>query len=176
MIRVDCELSTDGISDLIAGVNISVISDRTIASQILQSGMDAEDVASFWRLHILAEVCFREMTGQLTHVGDLLNDQTLTVRVLKHPIRIVKTKESQPAQSKKRLFCPFIQYTAPPSVKAKRKRASPWQLAILRDAFGRCQFPSVEERRRLAGCVGMAERAVQIWFQNCRQMAKEKQA
>lgn len=136
--------------------------------------MNSNDVANFWRLNILADVCFREMTGQLTPVRDLPNDQKFTLRVFKHPFRTIKAKELQSIHTKKHSFRPFTQYTAPPSVKAKRKRASPWQLEILRDAFITCQFPSMEERRRLAGSVGMTERAVQIWFQNSRQAAKEK--
>jgi hypothetical protein len=131
--------------------------------------MSFEDTATFQRLDILADVCFSVMTGQLTPVRDLLDDHKFTLRVLKHPIRVIKA-----SQIKQHSFHPFIQYTAPPSIKVKRKRASSWQLAILRDAFIRCQFPSVEERRHLGESVGMTERAVQIWFQNSRQAVKAK--
>lgn len=136
--------------------------------------MTFNDTTNFWRLDILADVCFKETTGQLTLVEDLPNDQRFTLRVFKDPFRVIKAKELHSMHAKKHSFHPFTPYLAPSSVKAKRKRASPWQLAILRDAFLSCPFPSMEEKRRLAGRVGMTERAVQIWFQNSRQAAKEK--
>lgn len=72
----------------------------------------------------------------------------------------------------------FIAYTpsTTPSLKAKRKRASPTQLSILRQSFSRNAFPSPAERRALAEVAGMTERAVQIWFQNGRQARKHLQS
>ena len=86
--------------------------------------MNSEDTANFWRLDFLADVCSTVMTGQLTPVRDLLDDQKLSLRVFKHPTRIIKAKVSPLTRTKKRSFLPFIQYTTPPFVKAKRKRAS----------------------------------------------------
>jgi hypothetical protein len=57
-------------------------------------------------------------------------------------------------------------------VKAKRKRASAYQLEMLRKIFQKTPFPSSESRKRLAKELGMTPRSVQIWFQNQRQLAR----
>lgn len=66
---------------------------------------------------------------------------------------------------------------APPAqletkVKAKRKRASPAQVAILRLFYQRNAFPDTQCRLYLAQKLGMTPRSVQIWFQNQRQHDK----
>lgn len=57
----------------------------------------------------------------------------------------------------------------PPGTKAKRKRASPHQLALLNQIFEYTFFPSTELRNAIGKELGMAPRTVQIWFQNRRQ-------
>lgn len=58
------------------------------------------------------------------------------------------------------------------SIKPKRKRASPYQMAVLRQHFLKDPFPSTETRQMLASKLGMTPRSVQIWFQNQRQHTK----
>jgi len=48
----------------------------------------------------------------------------------------------------------------------KRNRVTPEQLVQLEAAFGQDRSPTSTERRELSNRIGMAERAVQIWFQN----------
>jgi hypothetical protein len=59
-------------------------------------------------------------------------------------------------------------------VKAKRKRASPSQLAVLNRVFQQTYFPSTELRIDLGKQLGMSPRTVQIWFQNKRQSIRMK--
>jgi len=48
----------------------------------------------------------------------------------------------------------------------KRNRVTPEQLIQLEAAFNKARYPISTERRELSNRIGMAERAVQIWFQN----------
>jgi len=48
----------------------------------------------------------------------------------------------------------------------KRNRVTPEQLIQLETAFSKDRSPTSTERRELSSRIGMAERAVQIWFQN----------
>ena len=48
----------------------------------------------------------------------------------------------------------------------KRNRLTPEHLAQLETAFSKDRSPTSTERRELSKRIGMAERAVQIWFQN----------
>jgi hypothetical protein len=48
----------------------------------------------------------------------------------------------------------------------KRNRVTPEQLVQLETAFSKDRSPTSTERRELSTRIGMAERAVQIWFQN----------
>ena len=48
----------------------------------------------------------------------------------------------------------------------KRNRVTPEQLIQLENAFSKDRSPTSTERRELSNRIGMAERAVQIWFQN----------
>ena len=48
----------------------------------------------------------------------------------------------------------------------KRNRVTPEQLIQLEAAFSKDRSPTSTERRELSNRIGMAERAVQIWFQN----------
>ena len=48
----------------------------------------------------------------------------------------------------------------------KRNRVTPEQLVQLETAFSKDRSPTSTERRELSNRIGMAERAVQIWFQN----------
>lgn len=48
----------------------------------------------------------------------------------------------------------------------KRNRVTPEQLVQLEAAFTKDRSPTSTERRELSNRIGMAERAVQIWFQN----------
>ena len=48
----------------------------------------------------------------------------------------------------------------------KRNRVTPEQLVQLETAFNKDRSPTSTERRELSNRIGMAERAVQIWFQN----------
>lgn len=57
-------------------------------------------------------------------------------------------------------------------VKPKRKRASPEQIAKLKEVFKVTPFPPLELRQLLARSLGMSMRSVQIWFQNHRQQKK----
>ncbi len=57
-------------------------------------------------------------------------------------------------------------------IKAKRKRASPAQVAILKWFYAKNAFPDTECRLYLADKLGMTPRSVQIWFQNQRQHDK----
>jgi hypothetical protein len=59
-------------------------------------------------------------------------------------------------------------------VKPKRKRASEYQLAVLRQHYAKDPFPSTHCRQQLALKLGMTPRSVQIWFQNQRQHFKMK--
>jgi hypothetical protein len=61
-----------------------------------------------------------------------------------------------------------------PSIKAKRKRASPNQLVVLNRIFNQTYFPSTEIRVQLGKQLGMSPRAVQIWFQNKRQALRAR--
>ncbi|KAI9105646.1 homeobox domain-containing protein, partial [Phlyctochytrium arcticum] len=61
------------------------------------------------------------------------------------------------------------------NLKAKRKRASPEQLAALNEVFFKTIFPSTDLRNQLAQQLAMTPRAVQIWFQNKRQTWRTKQ-
>lgn len=61
------------------------------------------------------------------------------------------------------------QLPGPPPTKAKRKRASPHQLALLNQIFEYTFFPSTELRNAVGKELGMLSRTVQIWFQNRRQ-------
>ncbi|SAM07978.1 hypothetical protein [Absidia glauca] len=61
-----------------------------------------------------------------------------------------------------------------PPLKAKRKRASPSQLAVLNRVFSQTYFPSTELRIELGKHLGMSPRTVQIWFQNKRQSLRSK--
>lgn len=111
-------------------------------------------------------------------------------------IRIVKSQQAQETleginsvsnnkNKKGKRIRTFIPYSYPPpsnssssvdnELKAKRKRASPEQLAVLREAFRLNPFPGAFERAHLAKMTAMTDRAVQIWFQNCRQMLKNQQ-
>lgn len=54
-------------------------------------------------------------------------------------------------------------------VKAKRKRANPYQLDRLQRAYDLNPFPSNEERQYLANELGMSPNSVRIWYQNKRQ-------
>lgn len=69
------------------------------------------------------------------------------------------------------MTCPNISERA---VKPKRKRASQFQLAVLRQHYSQDQFPSTQCRQQLAIKLGMTSRSVQIWFQNQRQHDKMK--
>lgn len=60
----------------------------------------------------------------------------------------------------------------PPGTKAKRKRASPHQVALLNQIYEYTTFPSTELRKVIGKELGMAPRTVQIWFQNRRQAWK----
>ena len=61
-------------------------------------------------------------------------------------------------------------YPSPPTeVKAKRKRANPYQLDRLQRAYDLNPFPSNEERQYLANELGMSPNSVRIWYQNKRQ-------
>ncbi|KAI9320810.1 hypothetical protein BX666DRAFT_2131047 [Dichotomocladium elegans] len=64
---------------------------------------------------------------------------------------------------------PFAYHRA---VKAKRKRASPWQTAALEEVFKQTEFPSSSIRCELGLRLGMTPRTIQIWFQNKRQATK----
>ncbi len=57
----------------------------------------------------------------------------------------------------------------PTNLKAKRKRATPHQLALLNDIFDHTFFPSTELRNAIGKELSMVPRTVQIWFQNRRQ-------
>ena len=48
----------------------------------------------------------------------------------------------------------------------KRNRITPEQLVQLEAAFSKDRSPTSTERRELSNRIGIAERAVQIWFQN----------
>lgn len=62
-------------------------------------------------------------------------------------------------------------------LKAKRRRASPEQITILTAIYNRTMgFPSSEVRHDLALNLQMTPRAVQIWFQNKRQLEKKSLA
>lgn len=69
-----------------------------------------------------------------------------------------------------KLIAPVVQST--PNLKPKRKRASPAQVAVLKQFYGRTPFPDTECRQYLALKLGMTPRSVQIWFQNQRQHDK----
>jgi hypothetical protein len=56
--------------------------------------------------------------------------------------------------------------------KAKRRRTTPDQLAILEKFFAGCRTPNGEQRKDLSKRTGMTERSVQIWFQNRRAKVK----
>lgn len=59
-------------------------------------------------------------------------------------------------------------------VKPKRKRASEYQLIVLKQHYAKDPFPSTQCRQQLALKLGMSPRSVQIWFQNQRQHFKLK--
>ena len=61
-------------------------------------------------------------------------------------------------------------------LKPKRKRASPHQLAVLKQHFSKDPFPTTSTRQGLASKLNMTPRSVQIWFQNERQHTKAKTA
>ncbi|KAL0080893.1 hypothetical protein J3Q64DRAFT_1607791, partial [Phycomyces blakesleeanus] len=58
--------------------------------------------------------------------------------------------------------------------KAKRKRASAPQLAVLNRVFSQTYFPSTELRIDLGKQLNMSPRTVQIWFQNKRQALRTR--
>lgn len=58
------------------------------------------------------------------------------------------------------------------SIKPKRKRANPAQVAVLKMYYAKNPFPDSEIRLFLAQKLGMTPRSVQIWFQNQRQHEK----
>lgn len=57
--------------------------------------------------------------------------------------------------------------------KAKRKRASPWQIRILEQVFDQTAFPTSSLRAELGFELGMTSRSIQIWFQNKRQAVRK---
>lgn len=60
-------------------------------------------------------------------------------------------------------------------IKAKRKRASTFQIDSLRKVYNNeGQFPSSYRRDELAKELKMSPRSVQIWFQNQRQLSKKE--
>lgn len=60
-------------------------------------------------------------------------------------------------------------------IKAKRKRASTYQIDLLRKVYKtEGQFPSSYRRDELAKELRMSPRSVQIWFQNQRQLSKKE--
>ncbi|KAJ7891026.1 hypothetical protein B0H13DRAFT_1626084 [Mycena leptocephala] len=61
-----------------------------------------------------------------------------------------------------------------PAVKKKLKRADAAQLRVLNEAYAQTAFPSTEERLALAKALDMSPRSVQIWFQNKRQLMRQK--
>ncbi|KAI9294989.1 hypothetical protein K502DRAFT_284954, partial [Neoconidiobolus thromboides FSU 785] len=54
----------------------------------------------------------------------------------------------------------------------KRKRAGKAQIKILNQIFSKTPFPSTELRSLLSHKLRMSPRAIQIWFQNKRQISK----
>ncbi|RUP46423.1 hypothetical protein BC936DRAFT_146980 [Jimgerdemannia flammicorona] len=63
-------------------------------------------------------------------------------------------------------------------IRRKRTRTvtTPFQSRVLRKVLAQTSFPSTEMRLNLATALGMNPRTVQIWFQNQRQKAKNRQA
>lgn len=116
----------------------------------------------FWRLAALADVSLCIGVAGFVPVQVVESDNLVVKQVS------VPTTKQQASK-------PFIQYMHPPTVKAKRKRASPLQLSILRSAFSANPFPNPGQRAAIAKQASMTERAVQIWFQNGRQARKNKQ-
>ncbi|KXN66073.1 homeobox [Conidiobolus coronatus NRRL 28638] len=51
----------------------------------------------------------------------------------------------------------------------RRKRVNTMQLKILNDQFSKNPFPSIEQRSKLSGMLGISPKSIQIWFQNKRQ-------
>ncbi|OZJ03465.1 hypothetical protein BZG36_02725 [Bifiguratus adelaidae] len=63
--------------------------------------------------------------------------------------------------------------TSPSStLKRKRTRANPEQLAVLENTFAENSSPTSRMREHLAAQLGMSERSIQIWFQNRRAKLK----
>ncbi|TPX68099.1 hypothetical protein SpCBS45565_g03368 [Spizellomyces sp. 'palustris'] len=54
----------------------------------------------------------------------------------------------------------------------RRFRATEEQLSILNEAFANTEIPTRDEKKALAAKLGMAERQVQVWFQNRRAAKK----
>ncbi|PRT53031.1 Homeobox protein YOX1 [Wickerhamiella sorbophila] len=58
----------------------------------------------------------------------------------------------------------------------KRRRTSPSELSVLEAEFRANNRPARQDRERIAGRVGMTEKAVQIWFQNKRQQCRRQKS
>lgn len=137
-----------------------------------------EENMAFCRLITLADVSsfVLSKTNNETKQAYYTNAFTPIQDQAKNDAQNVKVVVRASAPTTPRLIAskPFIQYTHPPLVKAKRKRAAPWQLDLLKKAFAVNPFPSASERITIATSSAMTERAVQIWFQNSRQAIKNR--
>lgn len=67
-----------------------------------------------------------------------------------------------------------IHLVQPLKSKAKRERASWQQKLILEKIFESNQYPDLTIRTQLSDQLGMSPRKIQIWFQNRRTKAKQK--
>lgn len=126
-------------------------------------------------------VLTNELPANTSKVANTTADSDADTSVNDLMVKVARRKISQTSPSRDFAFILHSPATYPsqePSIdnaslaRRKRRRTSPHELSILNQEFQMGSTPSKQRRIEIAKKVSMTEKAVQIWFQNKRQLLR----